>query len=262
MGKGNFLQIKGTGKEYIIDRQALEVLNDINLEVAEGEFISIVGISGCGKSTLLKIIAGLEPATTGEVLLDGKAVREPSLECGIVFQEPRLLPWATVYQNIDFGIPQGIGEEERRKRINIHLEMTGLTGFAKALPNQLSGGMQQRVSIARALAGEPRALLLDEPFGALDALTRIQMQREILRIWEAEKRTMILVTHDIDEAIFLGDRVVVMSRLPGRIQKVFPVEFSRPRSRTSEDFHVIRAKIYSQFFDEFDEMEQSAEYYL
>jgi sulfonate transport system ATP-binding protein len=259
MDSRNFLQIRGIGKEYIIDRQSLAVLNDINLEVAEGEFVSIVGISGCGKSTLLKIIAGLEPATAGEILLDGKAVHEPSLECGIVFQEPRLLAWATVCQNIDFGIPRGIAAEERRKRINFHLEMTGLTGFAKALPNQLSGGMQQRVSIARALAGEPRALLLDEPFAALDALTRIQMQREILRIWEAEKRTMILVTHDIDEAIFLGDRVVVMSKRPGGIQKVFPVEFSRPRSRTSEDFRVIRAKIYDQFFDE---TEHFAEYYL
>jgi sulfonate transport system ATP-binding protein len=259
MGKHNFLQIRGIGKEYVIDRHPLAVLDSINLEVAEGEFISIVGVSGCGKSTLLKIIAGLEPATAGEVLLDGKTVREPSMDCGIVFQEPRLLPWSTVYQNIDFGIPQGIGAEERRKRITIHLELVGLTGFAKALPNQLSGGMQQRVSIARALAGKPGALLLDEPFGALDALTRIQMQREILRIWEAEKRTMILVTHDIDEAIFLGDKVVVMSKRPGKVQKIFPVEFSRPRNRTSEDFQAIRAKIYGQFFDE---SEQSVEYYL
>jgi sulfonate transport system ATP-binding protein len=259
MGNRGFLQIEGIGKEYIIDRQSLEVLSGINLEVAEGEFISIVGISGCGKSTLLKIIAGLEPATAGEVLLDGKAVREPSLDCGIVFQEPRLLPWATVYQNIEFGLPRGICAGERRKRINTHIEMTGLSGFARALPNQLSGGMQQRVSIARALAGEPRALLLDEPFGALDALTRIQMQREILRIWETEKRTMILVTHDIDEAIFLGDRIVVMSRRPGRIQEVFPVTFSRPRVRTSEDFQLIRAKIYGRFFDESD---PPVEYYL
>jgi sulfonate transport system ATP-binding protein len=258
-GSHNFLQIKGAGKEYTIDKQALEVLKDINLDVAEGEFISIVGISGCGKSTLLKIIVGLEPATTGKVLLDGRVVREPSMECGIVFQEPRLLPWSTVRQNIDFGIPRGIGGEERRKRIDRHIELTGLTGFDRALPNQLSGGMQQRVSIARALVGEPKALLLDEPFGALDALTRIRMQREVLRIWETEKRTMLLVTHDIDEAIFLGDRVVVMSKRPGRIQKIIPVESSRPRNRTSEYFQLIRAKVYSQFFNE---TEQSAEYYL
>jgi sulfonate transport system ATP-binding protein len=254
-----FLEIREIRKKYVIDKRPLEVLNGIQLDVTEGEFISIVGTSGCGKSTLLKIIAGLESATAGEVLLDGKAVREPSTDCGIVFQEPRLLPWSTVYQNIDFGIPQGIRAEERRKRIDRHLELVGLAAFAKALPNQLSGGMQQRVSIARALAGEPRALLLDEPFGALDALTRIQMQREILRIWEAEKRTMILVTHDIDEAVFLGDRVVVMSKRPGRIQKIIPVVSSRPRSRTSGDFQIIRTKVYHQFFDE---TEQSAEYYL
>jgi sulfonate transport system ATP-binding protein len=259
MGNRAFLAIRGIGKKYIIDKRPLEVLKEMDLEVAEGEFISIVGTSGCGKSTLLKIIAGLESATAGEVLLDGKVVREPSTDCGIVFQEPRLLPWATVYQNIEFGIPRGISAEERGKRIDSHLELTGLAAFVKALPGQLSGGMQQRVSIARALVGEPRALLLDEPFGALDALTRIQMQREILRIWEAEKRTMILVTHDIDEAVFLGDRVVVMSKRPGRIQKIIPVESPRPRSRTGEDFQIIRGKVYRQFFDE---TEQSAEYYL
>ncbi|HWQ78062.1 MAG TPA: ABC transporter ATP-binding protein, partial [Anaerovoracaceae bacterium] len=240
-------------------KKQVEVLTDINLDVKDGEFISIVGASGCGKSTLLKLIVGLETATEGQILLGGKAVEEPSEECGMVFQEARLFPWATVVQNIGFGVSKKVGAAERKRRIDEHIELVGLTEFLEARPNQLSGGMQQRVSIARALVGEPKLLLLDEPFGALDALTRITMQQEILRIWEAERRTMVLVTHDIDEAIFLGDRVIVMSRRPGSIKKIIPVDLPRPRSRTSEDFLRLRKIVYGEFFEE---SEYSAEYYI
>jgi sulfonate transport system ATP-binding protein len=255
----NLLQISSLEKEYTIAGQSVEVLKDINLDVADREFVSIVGVSGCGKSTLLKTIAGIETATRGNVVLDGKIITGPSEQCGIVFQEPRLFPWSTVTQNIDFGIPEAVNRPGRKKRVTGYIKLAGLEDFAGALPNQLSGGMQQRVSIARALAGEPELLLLDEPFGALDALTRIQMQLEILRIWEAERRTMILVTHDIDEAIFLGDRVVVMSKRPGTIQEIIPVYLSRPRNRTDQDFQTLRKRVYGRFFDN---SEISADYYI
>jgi sulfonate transport system ATP-binding protein len=255
----NLLQLNRLEKKYTIVRQSIEVLNDINLEVADCEFVSIVGASGCGKSTLLKIIAGIETATHGSVVLDGKIITEPSEQCGIVFQEPRLFSWSTVTENIDFGIPETIRQADRKKRVLSYVKLIGLGDFTDARPNQLSGGMQQRVSIARALAGEPKLLLLDEPFGALDALTRIQMQLEILRIWEAERRTMILVTHDIDEAIFLGDRVVVMSKRPGTIQEIIPVDLPRPRNRTDQNFQSLRKRVYGRFFDN---SEISLDYYI
>ena len=255
----DLLRITGLSKEYVLNNKTIEVLRDINLEVPEGEFVSIIGTSGCGKSTLLKIILGLESGGGGIVLFDGNPVTEPSEDRGMVFQEPRLFPWASVRQNVDFGIPQNTGGGKRKALIDAHIALVGLKSFEFAKPNQLSGGMQQRVSIARALAGEPKLLLLDEPFGALDALTRIQMQREVLRIWETERRTMILVTHDIDEAIYLGDRVVVMSKRPGTIQEIIRVDLPRPRNRTSEDFQRLRKKAYRQFFEE---TEPSLEYNL
>jgi sulfonate transport system ATP-binding protein len=255
----DFLTISHVHKKYLIKNNEFEVLSDVNLTVREGEFISIVGISGCGKSTLLKLIVGLESASAGEVLLAGNKVREPSEMCGIVYQEPRLFPWSNVVQNIAFGIPKNFTSEEKKRRIREHINLVGLNDFEYALPKHLSGGMQQRVSIARALVGNPELLLLDEPFGALDALTRIHMQREVLKIWKVEKRTMILVTHDIDEAIFLGDRVIVMTKRPGTIQEIIPVELERPRNRTSDNFQKIRKRIYSRFFEESD---LSIEYYL
>lgn len=253
------LKISHVNKRYVIKRNVFEVLSDVNLDVQEGEFITIVGTSGCGKSTLLKLIVGLETASGGQVLFEGNEVREPSEKCGIVYQEPRLFPWSNVVQNIAFGIPKTIDAQEKKRRVSEHIALVGLNEFEYALPKQLSGGMQQRASIARALVADPELLLLDEPFGALDALTRIQMQREILRIWEAEKRTMILVTHDIDEAIFLGDRVMVMSKRPGTNQEIIPVNLPRPRNRTSDSFQKIRKKIYDLFFEESD---FSVEYYI
>ncbi len=246
--KGNSIAIEHVTKKFELESENLEVLQDINLEIQAGEFISIVGASGCGKSTLLKIMSGLDQATDGVVKIEGKVVEKPSVDIGVIFQESRLFPWLTVEGNIEFGIHEKMSKENRKQLIREYISLVELNGFEKALPKQLSGGMQQRVSIARALINKPDILLLDEPFGALDAFTRINMQNEILRIWETEKKTMILVTHDIDEAIYLGDRVVVLSNRPGEIKTIIPVDLARPRNRTSDDFMAIRKKVYLEFF--------------
>jgi sulfonate transport system ATP-binding protein len=244
------LEIKHIKQEFLLGQDKLEVLKDVNLDIKSGEIICIVGPSGCGKSTLLKIIIGLNQATSGEVLLDGKQIVKPSAkEVGIIFQESRLFPWSTVEKNIEFGITEKMPKEEKKQKIKEHIKLVGLTGFEKALPSQLSGGMQQRVSIARSLINRPEVLLLDEPFGALDAFTKISMQQELLRIWEQEKMTLILVTHDIDEAIYLADRVVVMSGKPGVVKKVIPIEIARERNRTSPEFASYRRQIFTQFFE-------------
>jgi sulfonate transport system ATP-binding protein len=244
------LNIKNLYKNYKVPTGELSVLEDITLTVAPGEFVSIVGTSGCGKSTLLRLVVGLEDYAGGEISIGSDPVKGPSVERGMIFQEARLFPWLTVEQNIAFGLVNKISKKEERKIVGEHIELVGLSGFAKVYPHQLSGGMQQRVSIARALVNKPKLLLLDEPFGALDAMTRIQMQQEILRIWEKEKTSMILVTHDIDEAIYLGDRVVVMSARPGTIKKIVQVNLPRPRDWSSFDFVKIRKEIYGEFFTE------------
>jgi len=246
--EGN-LVIEGLHKTYSTQGREIAALKDINLSIGKGEFVSIVGSSGCGKSTLLRIIAGLDNGYEGAVRLDGARISRPGLDRGMVFQEHRLLPWLTVEQNVAFGLNSN-GLEAKSRIVREHIDLVGLNGFATAYPHQLSGGMAQRVAIARALVNRPQILLLDEPFGALDALTRIQMQQEILRLWEMELTTMILVTHDIDEAIFLGDRVAVMSNRPGAIKKVVPVVLSRPRDRTSYEFVRIRKEIFTEFFAE------------
>ncbi|MDR2922207.1 MAG: ABC transporter ATP-binding protein [Treponema sp.] len=246
------MKLSHVNKIYTIKNKKLEVLSDVNLEVGEGEFVTIVGSSGCGKSTLLKLIVGLETASGGSVILEDQEVSKPSDKCGMVYQESRLFPWLTVEDNIAFGISKDIGRKENKKRVNEYIALTGLEGFNKALPRQLSGGMQQRVSIARALVGHPEILLLDEPFGALDALTRILMQNEIMRIWQTHHATMILVTHDIDESIFLSDRIVVLSERPGHIKKIIKVDLSRPRDRSSDNFALIRRQIYHEFFHDSD----------
>lgn len=242
------VEIKSVKKVFELQEGPLEVLRDVNLTIHDGEFISIVGGSGCGKSTLLKLIEGLDTTTEGVIYIDGQKVERPTSNVGIIFQESRLFPWSSVEKNIEFGIVKDMPKKEKRRMIAQHIELVGLQGFEKALPNQLSGGMQQRVSIARTLINQPKVLLLDEPFGALDAFTRINMQQEILRLWEREKTTMILVTHDIDEAIYLGDRVVIMSSKPGVVKDIVPVKLARPRERTSADFAYIRKKVYEQFF--------------
>lgn len=241
------LIISGVNKSFYVDKENVEILKDINLEIKQGEFVSIVGHSGCGKSTLLKIIAGLLEYDSGKVKLGENLIKEPDIDRGMVFQEHRLFPWLTIKNNVSLGL-QNTSKEEKDKVVLEHLELVQLNGFENAYPHQLSGGMSQRAAIARALVNNPKILLLDEPFGALDALTRIQMQKEILRIWKQQKTTMILVTHDIDEAIFLGDRIVVMSSRPGTIQDVIKVDLPRPRDRGSSEFAILKKKVYSHFF--------------
>lgn len=226
------VRISNVKKNFKIEGKSVEVLENVSLDIKKGEFISIVGASGCGKSTLLRIIAGLEKATEGEIVVGDRVVEAPSANVGMVFQQARLYPWMRTKDNILYGISneqsKTLSRKEKEKKVGELLELVGLTGFEKAWPRQLSGGMQQRASIARALISNPDVLLMDEPFGALDALNRINMQMEILKIWERERKTVIMVTHDIDEAIFLGDKVVVMSDKPGVIKKVLMYSFQGP----------------------------------
>jgi NitT/TauT family transport system ATP-binding protein len=218
----------------------LDVLQGIDLAVARGEFIALVGPSGCGKTTFLRIVAALEPATSGEVLLDGRAVRKPGGDRGFVFQSDNLLPWRTVLANALIGpeLAGQAGAGERRRTLDL-LKLVGLEGFEDYYPRQLSGGMRQRVNLARALAINPEVLLMDEPFSALDAQTREIMQTELLRIWDEGRKTVLFVTHQIDEAVFLADRVVVFGRRPGRIRETVEVQLPRPRAlalKRTQDF--------------------------
>lgn len=243
------LSIKNIKKEFDINGTKLEVLRDVNLEVRDGEIVCIVGPSGCGKSTLLRMIAGLDHPTSGEIFLNGRKIEKPDEnEVGVIFQESRLFPWSTVEKNIAFGITKKLSRAEKKKLVANHIHLVGLDGFEKALPGQLSGGMMQRVSIARSLINRPHLLLLDEPFGALDAFTKMSMQEEIQRIWKQEKMTLLMVTHDIDEAVYLADRVVVMSPKPGIVKDIVEIQLPRNRDRTSADFAAYRRKIYDEFF--------------
>jgi len=210
-------------------------LGPLDLFVGRGEIVGVVGTSGCGKSTLLRIIGGLEPATGGTVRIDGEGVRGPRPETGIVFQEPRLMPWLTVAGNVTFGL-DGLPRAKRRALADAALAKVGLTRFAQALPRELSGGMAQRVALARALVTEPEILLLDEPFSALDAFTRIRLQDELLRLWAIDRPTLLFVTHDIDEALALADRVIVLRGHPGRIRRDDRIDLPRPRRRTEPTF--------------------------
>jgi sulfonate transport system ATP-binding protein len=242
-GQGH-LQIDAVSKQFRVNGAPLNVLDSVDLSVAPGEFLTIVGASGCGKSTLLRLIAGLDTEFQGEVILDGKRVTEPSLDRGLVFQEPRLFPWLTVTQNVALGLLNaGLSKAARNRAISEHIALVGLTGFQNAYPHQLSGGMAQRAAIARGLVNRPGVLLLDEPFGALDALTRARLQDELQRIWAAEGITMLLVTHDVEEAVYLGDRVVVMAPGPGRIAATFDVSQPRPRDRTNSALARLRDRV-------------------
>ncbi|MDR1070285.1 MAG: ABC transporter ATP-binding protein [Gracilibacteraceae bacterium] len=225
----------------------LVALSGVSLTVRQGEFISIVGGSGCGKSTLLRAIAGIDPDYEGRILVKGEEIRRPGKARGIIFQEHRLFPWLTAEGNVKYAL-NGISRAEKRKIAEHYLELVGLTGFEKSYPKQLSGGMAQRAGIARALANDPEFLLLDEPFGALDAFTKMQMQNEIDAIKRKYNSTMILVTHDIEEAVFLADRVVVLSPRPGTIQKIFPVNLPRRRQRNNTEFIEIRRAVYNELF--------------
>ncbi len=235
------LDLRGVGKQFRVKGVPFAALEGVDLSVRPGEFVTIVGASGCGKSTLLRLLAGLDTQHTGEFAHDGVPVTGPSLERGIVFQEPRLFPWLTVSQNVALGLLNaGLDRETRRRLVGEHIALVGLGGFADAYPHQLSGGMAQRAAIARGLVSRPGVLLLDEPFGALDALNRARLQGELLRIWAHERITMVLVTHDVDEAVYLGDRVVVMAPRPGRIDAILPVGLPHPRDR--DDPHLLRLR--------------------
>jgi len=234
-------------KIYESAGRKLLVLDDISFSVRENEFLVLLGPGGCGKTTLLYIIEGLVKPTTGRVLLDGKEIQGPGVDRGIVFQHFALLPWKTVLENVEFGLKiRGVPKEERIRISKELIEIVGLKGFENYYPHELSGGMQQRVGIARAYASNPEVLLMDEPFGHVDAQTRYYMQKEILRIWEKLKKTVIFVTNNIEEAIYLGDRVIVLSKLPAKIKATFDIELPRPREYTDPDFLKIREEISEQ----------------
>ena len=244
---GVALSLRRVGKQYAVDTGSLPVLDRVTLDLQRGEFLSIVGASGCGKSTLLRLIVGLDDDFEGEILIDGKPVDGPGLERGMVFQDHRLFPWLSVQDNIGLGLDSfDLSQRERRSRINDMVKLVGLTGFSQAYPHQLSGGMAQRAAIARALVSEPAILLMDEPFGALDSLTRLYLQEELLRIWSERRVTVIVVTHDVEEAIFLSDTIAVMEPRPGRIQDMLQVDLARPRNRALPAFGALKNRILEQ----------------
>jgi sulfonate transport system ATP-binding protein len=238
------LDLRGVIKSYQVGRRNLLVLGGIDLKVAAGEFVSIVGPSGCGKSTLLRLAVGLDRDFRGDVLFDGERITGTSLDRGIVFQDPRLLPWLNLQDNIALGLENSNWPRDARNAaVKRHIELVGLAGFENVYPHQLSGGMAQRAAIARALVSRPEILLLDEPLGALDALTRMRLQDELLNIWNADQISMVLVTHDVEEAIYLANRVVVMHADPGRIVRDIEVRLRQPRDRASQPFGDLRREV-------------------
>ncbi|HVK57280.1 MAG TPA: ABC transporter ATP-binding protein [Candidatus Kapabacteria bacterium] len=218
-------------------------LADASLSVAPGEFVSLIGPSGCGKSTLLRLIAGLDAPDSGELWVGSEPISAPSAERGLVFQDPNLFPWLTVRRNIEAGLVARGVLRDKGHEVDEFMRLVGLESFASAYPHQLSGGMAQRVALSRALINHPKILLLDEPLGALDAFTRMRMQDEVLRLWEARGTTMLLVTHDIDEAIYMSDRIVIMTPRPGRIERMIEIDLDRPRQRNSPEFLRLRSEI-------------------
>jgi NitT/TauT family transport system ATP-binding protein len=232
----------------------LRALDGINLAVADGEFVSIVGPSGCGKTTFLSVVDGLIPATGGQILVDGTAVTRPGPDRAVVFQDASLLPWRTVLDNVLYGLECiGVPRREARERAAHFVALVGLTGFEHSYPHELSGGMQQRVNLARALVMDPKILLMDEPFAALDAQTREAMQEELLRIWKAAGKTVLFITHQIDEAIFLSDRVIVFSGRPGRVRDSIAIDIERPRAlrlKREPRFHALEDRIWTLIHDD------------
>lgn len=229
----------------------VKVLEDITLEVADGEFVCILGPSGCGKTTLLRIVAGLETATSGNVTINGEEVHGPSPKLAMIFQEYSLFPWRTVLENVQFGLEaKGLSKSEQREKARQYLQLVGLSESAGSYPYELSGGMRQRVAVARAIAVEPSVLLMDEPFGALDAQTRNMLQKELLDLWEKTRKTIIFVTHSVDEAVFLADRIVILSRNPGKIRTIVEVTAPRPRDRTCAECANLRRDVLALIEDQ------------
>jgi len=251
--KTDKIKLKAVGITKIFDdgTHRITAIQDFNLEVRENEFTVIVGPSGCGKSTFLYLVAGFEKPTKGQIFLDGKLITGPGPDRGFVFQEPTLYPWKTVLGNVMFGLEiMGMPKQEAKNKAMKYITMVGLKGFENAYPHTLSGGMKQRVGIARALAYDPEVLLMDEPFGALDAQTRKVMQQELMRIWEKTKKTVIFVTHSVIEAVYLADTIVVMTARPGRIKGIIEVDLPRPRSYTDKRYLSIREKVLTLLEEE------------
>ena len=244
--EGSAVQVHAVNKVFPASESApvgTIALDTITLSVAAGELISIVGPSGCGKSTLLRLIAGLDSPSDGELRVGDELITEPSAQRGLVFQDPNLFPWLSVRRNIEAGLVARGVLHEKRHEVDEFMRLVGLEAFADAYPHHLSGGMAQRVALARALINHPKVLLLDEPLGALDAFTRMRMQDEVLRLWQSRRTTMLLVTHDIDEAIYMCDRIAIMSPSPGRIDRIIDIPLERPRDRSSPAFLRLRGHI-------------------
>lgn len=245
--------VRGLTKVFTKDRREVVALSGFDLDVDEGEFVCLLGPSGCGKTTVLRIVAGLERKTSGQVLVHGKDVDLERPQVGMVFQEFALFPWRSAKKNVMFGLEvKRVPEREASKIADEYLELVGLSGFADAHPHELSGGMKQRVAIARALANDPEVLLMDEPFGSLDAQTRNLMQKELLRIWATTRKTVLFVTHSVDEAVFLADRIAVMTARPGKVRDVIDVSLPRPRERTSPEFIAVRGRVLAELDEEFE----------
>jgi NitT/TauT family transport system ATP-binding protein len=237
------IEVRELGKDFARDKRLTTAFTGIDLDVAEGEFVCLIGPSGCGKSSLLRALAGLTPPTRGEIRIGGTAQTGPGGTCGMVFQEYGLFPWRTVEGNVLFPLEfKALGAAERKRAAARFIELVNLTGFEHHLPHEVSGGMQQRTAIARALANEPRILLMDEPFGALDAQTRRTLQNELIRIWEAMRKTIVFVTHSVSEAVLLANRIVVMAGAPGRIAEIIAVDLPRPRHLSDPAFALLQAR--------------------
>lgn len=247
-GAARPLSVRRLAKHYAaVDGRVIDALLPLDFDVAPGEFLAIVGPSGCGKSTLLNILAGLTQPSEGEARVGGVGIRGPDVDRGMVFQDYALFPWLDAVGNVEFGLrSRGVLRRERRRLAMRYLELVGLADFADKRPRELSGGMKQRVAIARAFAPEPSIILMDEPFGALDALTRRHLQHQLLHIWQRHRRTVVFVTHSIAEAIYLADRIVMMTARPGRIKTVFRVPFEHPRDPAGKEFRALERQIYEE----------------
>lgn len=247
----NDIRIAHVTKEFASNGRSMKAVDDISLDIKGSEFICLVGPSGCGKSTLLRMIAGLEPVSSGEILMGDKKITSTSPQMGFVFQEYTLFPWRTVEKNVEFGLElKRLPPEERARIASKYLDMVGLEKFKGSYPHELSGGMRQRTAIARTLAVNPEILLMDEPFGALDAQTRNILQEQLLDIWHKEKKKVLFVTHNVDEAVFLADKVIIMTARPGRIKEVIDINIPRPRVRTETEVNKVRNAILKSLFEE------------
>lgn len=256
----SYITIRNVNKSYPTDTGSHQVLQNVSLDIDEGEFICLLGPSGCGKTTLLNLTAGFEKADDGQILIDGVPVTKPQKKYITIFQNYGLLPWRTVEKNVLLGLEgEKLSKKEQRERADKYLKLVGLEEYKNYRPGQLSGGMQQRVAIARALCVEPKIIFMDEPFGALDAITRMKLQDDILKISREQKRTVLFVTHDIEEAVFLADRIVILHPNPGRVKRIITVGLGKSRDRTRDDFLEVRDKVMSCFEEK---LPDTTEYYI